>query len=367
MDIEEQPNQRGMAALQVQRQGVTSEELIKTLPADLIVKLLEQALKNQAGNTGITRITIEELIEKHKVYVEAKEFSQNTINAYTRAYRFFLRYIHQRGIQYPDEVGYDLAEEFYNFLKRDKGFSKRGELSIYDIIRTYKNIKAMFAYAEKRSYIIKNRFENKVFPQSQVTEWWTNEYVEKLVCAINKYARRDKRFVTVLKVLLTYTTGLRPGIIHGIKRKGVIIEADKVYVNTKCKVPKSAKTQRITTPILNREVKKMLRIHIERLDKKEIKQDEYIFAKNTNTKAVTRAAYESYRMTTKRACKKAELKYMSPHKAKHGFITKMAQNGMSAEQICKMTGNLTPRLIQEVYMHLQLRGIKEKVEELVNE
>ncbi|HDL15146.1 MAG TPA: site-specific integrase, partial [Euryarchaeota archaeon] len=142
----------------------------------------------------------------------------------------------------------------------------------------------------------------------------------------------------------------------------VIIEENKVYVNTKCKVPKSAKIQRVTTPLLNREVVKMMKLYIERLDKKGIKQDEYIFANR-----LPRSAYSAYRQTIERVCKKAGIKYKSPHKAKHGFITKMAQNGMSAEQICKMTGNLTPRLIQEVYMHLQLKGIEEKVEELVNE
>ncbi len=363
MGNEEQPDRAGMAALQVGGQKVTSEELIKTLPADLVIKLLEQALQNSSGSSGITRITIGELIEKHKVYIEAKEFSRDTTRVYRRAYRYFMQYSKERGIQYADDITYDYAEEFYNYMKKSSGFRKiNGELSKHYIISVYKCIKAMFAYAEKRGYVVKNRFENKVYPQSQVSDWWTDEYVEQLITAINKYVRRDRRFVTVLKVLLTYTTGLRPGIIHGIKRKGVIIEENKVYVNTKCKVPKSAKIQRVTTPLLNREVVKMMKLYIERLDKKGIKQDEYIFANR-----LPRSAYSAYRQTIERVCKKAGIKYKSPHKAKHGFITKMAQNGMSAEQICKMTGNLTPRLIQEVYMHLQLKGIEEKVEELVNE
>ena len=359
MGLEEQPNQTGVAALQVRRQGVTSEELIKSLPADLVVKLLEQAVER---TSGITRITIEELIEKHKIYIEAKEFGKGTEHMYEIGYRYMLKYIKKRGIHYADEISYDNALEFYNFLKRDPGFSKRGNLSKHYIISIYKCIKAMYAYAERRGYIVKNRFENKVFPKSQVDNWWTDEYVKQLIEAVNTHTRRDKRFETILKVILTYTTGLRPGIIHGIKRKGVIIEEDRIYVNTKCKVPKSAAIQRVTTPILNREVKKMLREHIERLDKKGIKQDEYIFAA-----ANQNSAYQAYRVIIKRACKKAGIEYKSPHKAKHGFITKMAQNGMSAEQICKMTGNLTPRLIQEVYMHLQLKGIEERVEELVNE
>ncbi len=362
MELEEQPNRESMAALQVRGQGVTSEELIKTLPADLVIKLLEQALEKGSGTSGITRITIEDLIEKHKIYVEAKEFCKGTIAIYERAYRYFQRYTKDRGIQYADEVTYDNAEEFYNFMKRDPGFSKKGVLSSKYIISTYKCIKAVFAYAERRGYIVKNRFENKVFQQCQVSDWWTDEYVKQLVAAIKKYTRGNKRFVTVLKVLLTYTTGLRPGVIHGIKRKGVIIEGDKIYVNTKCKVAKSAKIQRITTPILNRDVIKMMKIHIERLDRKGIKQEEYIFANNN-----AKTAYEVYRKSIILACKKAGIQYKSPHKAKHGFITKMAINGLSAEQICKMTGNLTPRLIQEVYMHLQIGNIQERVEELVNE
>ena len=65
---------------------------------------------------------------------------------------------------------------------KHKGFLKKnGKLSKQYIVMIYKMTKSMFAYAEKRDHIVKNPFENKVYPQSQVTEYWTDEYVETLI------------------------------------------------------------------------------------------------------------------------------------------------------------------------------------------
>ena len=328
---------------------------------DLIELFTALAMKNEHS---VNTITIEELCIKQIQYGNAKEFSEKTINQYKAAHKYIQQYCKNKGIEYADEITIDHAEEYYNFLMKHKGFQKKdGTLSKMYIIGMYKMTKSMFAYAEKRDHIIKNPFENKVYPQSQVTEWWTDEYVKKLIEAIDKHGRTEySRFTTKLKVLLTYTTGLRSGIIHRIRRKDVILEEDEVFVNTKCKVPKSAEIQRITTPIMNKRVKTMMREHIKELDKKGIKPEQYIFTKKGND---PKSGYQNYRKILIRVCKKDGLPYMKSHGAKHGFITKMAIHGLNSEQICKLTGNRTPELIRKVYMHLQLKDVKEKAREVI--
>ena len=341
-----------------------AEQILRSASKDDLIELF-RSLANQQGQ-NINKITIEELCIKQLQYGKAKEYTKSTIGRYTQSHGYFLEYTKKRGLEYADEVTHDHVDEFYNFLLKHKGFKKRnGDLSRAYVIGTYKFIKAMFAYAEKRDHIVKNPFENKVYPQSQVTEYWTDEYVKKLIEAIDKHGRTEySRFTTKLKVLLTYTTGLRPGIIHGIKRKGVIIEGEDILVNTKCKVPKSAKIQRITTPILNKQVKKMLKDHIRELDTNGIQPEEYIFVKKGND---TKTGYNNYRKILARVCEKAGIHYIKPHGAKHGFITKMAQHRFTAEEICKLTGNRTPKLIQDVYMHLQLRDVKDRAKEVLED
>lgn len=221
----------------------------------------------------------------------------------------------------------------------------------------------MFSLAEKRDYIVKNPFENKVCPASQVTEWWTDDYVyHQLIPAIREHAKPCNRFKTELKVRFAYTTGIRTGITHRIRRKDVSINSDgSIYVNTKCNVQKSAKMQRITTEILDETTKTMMKEYIEKLDSEGIGADDKIFARSQ-----ARTAYYNYRNTLRLICKKAGIRYLSPHKAKHGFITRMARAGLSSRKICALTGNKTPSLIGQVYSHVEFEDVKETAREIIN-
>ena len=337
-----------------------AEQILRSASKDDLLELF-RSLAAQEGQR-INKITIEELCIKNIQYSKAREYTEGTINKYKLAHVYLKEYCKKKGIEYADEITIDHAEEYYNFMMKHEGFRKKdGTLSRTYVIGIYKDTKAMFAYAEKRDHIVKNPFENKVYPQSQITEYWTDEYVKKLIEAINKHCGKKIRFRTKLQVLLTYNTGLRPGIIQGIRRKDVIIEGEDILINTKCKVPKSAKIQRITTPILNKKVKEMIKEFIKKLDNEGIKAEEYIFVKGK----ISRNGYEAYRKTLIRVCKKAEIPYIKAHGAKHGFITKMAKHGLTAEEICKLTGNRTPKLIYDVYMHLQLRDVKDKAKQII--
>jgi predicted RNA binding protein with dsRBD fold (UPF0201 family) len=44
----------------------------------------------------------------------------------------------------------------------------------------------------------------------------------------------------------------------------------------------------------------------------------------------------------------------------------MADNGLTAEQICVLTGNRTPQLIQKVYMHLSTKDVRDTARAILN-
>jgi len=137
----------------------------------------------------------------------------------------------------------------------------------------------------------------------------------------------------------------------------------KPELTTNWKIAKSAEILTVTIEVMDDTAKEMLLRYIEKLDKEGIQAEDRIFLKGK-----TRTPYHSYRETIVRVCEKADIPYLTltPHKAKHGFITKMAKAGLSAEQICILTGNKTPSLIQKVYVHLFHADVKDRAREIIN-
>ncbi len=347
--------------------NVELETLLTSIPKEQLLELALKGLLTQQQNKLKSRITIDELYKLHLRNSVAREHSPETIIIKEHAHKYLKEYAEQRGLIYADEFSYEHAEEFYTFLKKHRGLRFYKGIKHATIITIYKNIKAAFALAEKREYIVKNRFENKPFPASQVDVWWTDQYVEQLLNAADRFVPRAYQLKFKVRILLTYTTGLRSGVImHSIKRKNVILTTDqegveRIYINTKCKVPKSAAIQRVTMEVLDERTKNLFKEYLTLIDDKGVKPDDYIF-----TKGKPKQCYSGYRKMLVKVCEQAGLEYKKPHGAKHGFITKMAQNGLTAEQICKLTGNLTPSLIQKTYMHLSTGDIRERASKIIN-
>lgn len=335
-------------------QQAETDKIIGKLPPEQLSQLLAQLLQQQRPAYQINRITISELCNKHRQNGVSRELAHSTMLNYENAHNYFLEYAKERGLIYADEVRYDHAEEFYNFLKQ--------RIKRSSVIGRYKAVKAMFAIAERRDYIMKNPFVNKAFQLSPVREWYTDEYVEQLIHAIRTYAKPSNRFKTELTLRITYTTGIRVGILLRIRRKDITInEKGEVFITTDLKIAKSAEILTVTIELLDETTKEMLLRYIAELDKEGLQSDSPIFSKRDN-----RTAYSNYRGTIARVCEKAGIQYLTPHKAKHGFITKMAKAGLSAEQICTLTGNKTPSLIQKVYVHLFHADVKDRAKEILN-
>ena len=319
---------------------------------EFLKKQLEVAQTFQA-RMGLTlnKITIEELFDRKLEEVKARDLSRTSILAYKHAKHYFSTWTKTRGLEYADEITYDHTHEFWNWFKVTPGLygyitSECSRIGIWQVI------KATFQYAEKRNSIIKNPFENRVFPISPVSDWWDDVYYNELIGAIRTYAKPSfrHRYETITRCL--YTTGLRISLFLGVKHKNVKVDGNRVFITTKRKVQKSSRIQEVTTELLNKKAKVMF------LEYYKPESDGYVFIKG---KMLPLSQSDKYRLALRMICKKAGLPYKSPHKAKHGFVTKMLSMGYSSVQICKMTGNSTPSLIEKTYNHVQLGDFRDKV------
>lgn len=338
--------------------------------------MLLKQMQLQTPQQQLNRITIEELCDKHIRTAISREFSKGTIDKFKDAHTYFLEYAHKNGLIYADEITYDHAEEFYAFLKNhdNPAYGKRKDasekLSRITCITYYKYIKAMFAIAEKRNHINKNPFVNIPLPQSPVKEWWDDDYVyNKLIPAVwsyntNQPVKINKEKIELI-IRLTYTTGIRAGILCRVKRKDITItDEGEIFIEADTKIPKSSKWQRHAHPVIHEETKKKLLAYLNRLDKKGIQPNDRIFTSERNNKP--RAEYQNYRRTLIKVCKQAGIPYKTPHKAKHGCITKMAKAGMSSIKICKITGNRTPALVEKVYIHMDQKDAIDEANKTIN-
>ena len=301
---------------------------------------------------SLNKITIEELCDKRINEITAKRYSEKTIKHYGDAKKYFLSYCKERGLIYADEVTRDHASEYEIYLRNTRGMGGNPHIGELRQIALYKNVKAIFQYAVTRNSVINNPFYNIVFPIVPVHDWWTDEYYNSLIEVIRTRAQKKMRhkYETIVRIL--YTTGLRVGLLLQARHENVTVTPDgRVYLTTKRKTPKNSAEQDHTCELLNKKARKMFLAYY--------KEGEtgYMF-----TKGRPIIIYHVVKRGLTRLCKKTGLPYRGLHKAKHGFVTKMLLKGYTAEQICKLTGNKTPSLINQVYNHIQASDFRERVQ-----
>lgn len=335
-----------------QQQSQVSETDLLRQQIDFLTKQLEmtQNFQSQMG-LSLNKLTIEELFKKKLLECRAKDLSRTRMYSYNEVHRRFSEYYQTRGIEYADEVTQDHTHEFWEYMKNTPG--KRGYVSSENSrIHFYKALKATFQYAEDRNSIIKNPFKDKVYALNPVKSWWDDEYFYSLIDAIREHGQPAVRhkYETIVRCL--YTSGLRISLFLSLKHSDVKIDNEHVFITTKRKVPKTCKVREVTTEILNRKAREMF------LEYYKPENDGYIFV-NKDTTPLYYAG--TVRRVLQKICKKASLDYRGPQKAKHGFVTKLLIKGYTAEQICVLTGNATPNLINQVYSHIKASDIRNRV------
>lgn len=311
----------------------------------------------------LNKITITELFEKKLLECKARELSRTRLLTYGYAEHYFTEWCKLSGYVYADEITTDHTHEFWEWFKVTPGIHGK-ILSESSRVHTWTAIKSTFQYAKKRNSIISNPFEHRPMPLNPVDDWWDDVYFYKLTKAIEKFARTGvvHKFQTIIRLL--YTTGLRIGLLLGVKHSGVKVTPDgRVFITTKRKIPKSSRIQEVTIELINKKAKEMfLHYYIEG-------EEGFVLINNTTKPehyaSCLRDAFKGEWLKEEQIkvgiCEKAGLLYKSFQKAKHGFVTKMLERGYTSTQICKMTGNSDPTVIDKIYNHIQVANFIDRI------
>ncbi len=301
---------------------------------------------------SLDKVTISDLFDKKIMECKGRDLSRARMSSYHYAKLYFLKWCNTRGLDYADEVTVDHTHEFWNWFGKTPGITGKipGE---FNRISMWQSIKATFQYAETRNSIIRNPFKNRVFPISPVKDWWDDEYFYTLIDTIRTNMRPTFRHRYETIVRLIYTTGLRTGLLLGVRNRGVRVDGDRVFITTKRKVQRSSTFQEVTIELLNEKAREMFLTYYD-----PERPDSYVLISD---KATPENARGTFCEVLKGLCERSKIPVKSPHKAKHGYITKMLQKGYTSEQICKLTGNSTPSLINRVYSHLVAGDFVESV------
>lgn len=226
------------------------------------------------------------------------------------------------------------TQDYYEFLNTvcAEGSSK--------IQYTY--LKAVFNHAVRNEYIFRNPFTLRFPPVLKVHDkYWTPKYFEQLIKAIRKYGKPKTREKTELIVRLIFTTGLRIGKLTATQESDIkIFDEETIMITTTRKTRSASQVKTHVTYLKNAKAIEMLKAHIENC------KDVPLWSKTEPWDT---------RKILMRICKKADIEYMSPQKAKHGFITLLAEKGISAEMICELTGNTNVELVRKTYSHFNKR------------
>jgi site-specific recombinase XerD len=327
-------------------------ELLENIPNEKILELLTNLLEKTP------QLTIEELCQKHHQYIVAKDYAHETKRDYRVAYKLFNEWSSKKGLKYVGEVTYGHADEFYNYLLSTPELYRHNKVAKNTAIRRYKFVKAIFGLAIKRNHVARNPFENKNYKLKPVLEWWTDDYFHKLINAIRTHTGPSMRQRHELITRTIYTTGIRVGILHRLKHKDVRIDEEgRIHITVDLKISRSAEKTRETIQLLEKNTTEQFKAYYQEKSCQGINDDQYLFG---------RYGDHSYRDMLRRVCKRAGLKYLSPHKAKHGFVNKMASNGLTSVKICALTTNRTPWLIDKIYTHISFQDVKDKAREILN-
>ena len=317
------------------------QAILETLSREQILEIA-RALERQ-------KISIGELCKRHEMYIKNKGVATSTYKKYKQIYKILKEYCEKEGIEYANDFEDWQADRFFD----ERCKVKSRIVAIIDYI----HCKAIFNYARKRKWIRENPFYLPLqVPVKQCKEWWTKEYFNDLIAAIRSHCASHKRFEYELITRILLSTGIRIGKLLKLKVRDVIIKDGEVMLYTERKTASMKEVREHIFYVKNRKAREMLLQHLENQKRRGKTNDDKLFGADAN----------SYRLAIKRACKLQGIPYKSPHKAKHGFVTMLGEEGFTFDQIAALTGNTHVELLRKVYGHINTKVIADKASDLLN-
>lgn len=217
-------------------------------------------------------------------------------------------------------------------LKRDLiRVIKKHQADYWQLANVMKNV---------RQEIEKMDFYQKPKAEKRLPIMPSQSQINKFLQAFDEFKNPNYK----LWALLIYTSGIRVGELVGILIRDVNLSEKKILIHGKGKKDRYV-------PVLP-EICEMLKFYI--------KKDQVFLFENNGKPYSTRMVQHVF----EKAKNKAGIEFrMSPHIARHVFLTSLTEAGWNEAEIMKISGHSDKNSLA-IYQHLTVENIREKFNEV---
>ena len=273
-------------------------------------------------------------LEEFRIYLNSKNASDLTINAYQTDLIQFFEYA-------AAEIGKDFAQvdaqEIDKYIVRSYlGHLTKKNLSRKSIARKLAAIRSFFKFLCREGIITKSPIQQITTPKigRSLPAYLFKEHIEKLLEAPDLNSKNGLRDQVILELL--YGSGLRVSELVGLNRSDVDLYSGLIRVRGK------GKKERIVP--LTTMAQNVLSLYLAKRDDNE----EALILNYKNTRLTTR----SVRRILNKLEKKAKLDlHIYPHMLRHTFATHLLDGGADLRSVQELLGHKKLSSTQ-IYTHL---------------
>ena len=286
----------------------------------------------------------DEIIKNYVKYLKLeRNFTKNTLEAYTHDIQYLLEYVEQNNLSLLNLKLEDL--EAFSASLHDKGISARTQARILSGVRSF------YRFLVLDDYIPDDPTELLVFPQlgKHLPEYLTVEEVDQLESAIDLTKWEGQRNKAIIETL--FSCGLRVSELVNLKKSDIFEEEKFIRVFGK------GNKERLV-PIAGEALKQINLWYIDRnLMKIKPGEEDYVFL-NRRGAHLTRTMIL---IMIKNYAKEAAIqKTISPHTLRHSFATALLKGGADLRVIQEMLGHEDIGTT-EVYTHLEVSDLRKTI------
>jgi len=270
-----------------------------------------------------------------------KGLSANSVVAYHRDLKKYLRFLKRRSIERPDKITRQLVSEFL--------FSLRAKLSAVSISRHLSSIKNFHKFLLREKITNSNPAELIESPKiwKKIPQTLSFEEVNSILKAPNIARPHGARDKAILELI--YATGLRVSEAATLKVSDLNLEVGFL----KCR-GKGSK-ERIVP--LGKKAEKFIATYIDkaRLVLLKGKANNFLFLAQGGHSLSRQSIWKMIKSMVKKAKVK---KKVSPHTLRHSFATHLLEGGADLRSVQEMLGHANITTTQ-IYTHINQKRLKE--------
>lgn len=292
-----------------------------------------------------------DMLEPYLQELQARNYSQETINRRVYSLRSFIHFLSLREIVLVDQLNVDVLEEYKNDLtfryteenksKKLSAQTRRGYLSV---------VRSFCEYLHDKELLVGNPAANLVMPKipkKLPKVILTLTEIRKLIDACDRNSNRGCRNRIIIEIL--YDTGIRGSELCGINTDDLDLAAGFLHITGKGDKDRVVPVSSRVCDLIRR-YKMLIRPAFARSD------DDGTLILNRYGKMFN---YKGILKIVKRYGKKAGLnKNITCHVFRHACATHMLQNGANIRVIQELLGHDSLATTQ-IYTRLTIKDLKE--------